>query len=233
MYNQDLRREGFVNPERNYDDEPERDLAMAVCSLVFGVAGILTGIFGIGFDVAALVMGIVVLRRRYFGKGFAIAGIITSALGFAATITLTVLICIAGGELKDELLTTITDYLYYYSDGGMFDDSEDDEEYVEDEEDLDGDYYTDEEDEYYDEEDEYYDEEEYTDEETGTDGSTDGETGGWSDSEYSDIEDSNTIDAADAFGDRSYNEIFSEEDASFDGEDIEETEDFDDTDTEE
>ena len=231
MYNQDLRREGFVNPERNYDDEPERDLAMAVCSLVFGVAGILTGIFGIGFDIAALVMGIVVLRRRYFGKGFAIAGIITSALGFAATITLTVLICIAGGELKDELISTITDYLYYYSDGGMFDDYEDDEDYFEDEEDLDGDLNTD-------DEDEYFDEEEYVDEDTGTDGSTDGEDDEWSDSEfadseYGDSESIDMIDAADAFGDRSYDEIFSDEDASFDGEDIEETEDFEDTDTEE
>ncbi len=220
MYNQDLRRGGFVNPERNYDDEPERDLAMAVCSLVFGVAGILTGIFGIGFDVAALVTGIVVLRRRYFGRGFAIAGIITSAVGIAATIALTVFICIAGGDLRDELISTITDYMYYYSDGGMFDDYEDsdfdEEDYTDEEE------YTDEEDsysedDYYEEdsysEDDYYEEETtedgsgdvYFEEETGTGVSTNDTTGAV------DSYEEDTINASEVLGNDAVNALFSEE----------------------
>ena len=231
MYNQDLKREGFVNPERNVDDEPEKDLAIAVCSLVFGVAGILTGFFGIGFDIAALVMGIVVLRRRYYGKGFAIAGIATSGVGIALTIALTIFICSIGGELKDDLISTITDYMYYYSDGGMFDDS--DADYYMEDEDMDEDYFIDEDE----SEDEYTDEEEPVEDGSAEDLLTDSRfsldgTGIDVPDDSFDIDDSDdtdTIDAEDAFGDESYSDIFSDDGGYYD----DDSDDEDDSDSEE
>ena len=231
MYNQDLRRGGFTNPERNYDDEPEKDLAMAVCSLVFGIVGILTGIFGLGFDIAALVMGIVVIRRWYYGRGFAIAGIITSAIGIISTIVLTILVFNAAGDLKDDLISTITDYLYYYTDGGMYDDY-DDEEYYDDEE-------------FYDEED--FDEdmsldEEYTDEEypediedsedlyMEEDISNDGGLDNADDGYYDESSDIDTIDAETVEGSEALNRLFSDETGY---EEVEVYDGSEDTDTEE
>ena len=212
MYNEDLRRGGYTNPERNYDDEPEKDLAMAVCSMVFGILGILTGIFGIGFDVAALVMGIVVLRRWYYGRGFAIAGIITSAVGFLSTIGLVIFIAVNGGELKDELIATVADYLYYYTDGGSFDDEEYDFDYD------------------YDEAgDEYFDDGSYEDEEYETEEYDDTEDG---DAEYYEDEADYEIDggyeeAPDILdgSNPDYNEVFSEGDEYDDSADYEDSAD--------
>ncbi|MBO6111891.1 MAG: DUF4190 domain-containing protein [Lachnospiraceae bacterium] len=148
--------DGYTNPERNLTGEKEKDMTLAILSLVFGIIAIFTSptVFGLGFSVPALVMAIVVLVRRYYGKGLAIAGLVTSVISILTTIAVTVLFVIFGHDLASDLMSTLVDYYYYYSEGGMFDDyGFEDDEYYEDE------YYDDE---YYD--DEYYEEDEYYDE---------------------------------------------------------------------
>ena len=112
---------GYVNQERNLYGEEKKDIIMAVLSLVFGITGILTSavLIGLSFDIAAIVLGIVVLKRRYYGKKLAIAGLITSGIGILLSIGVVVFLSIAARDLTGELIGTLVDYFYYYSDGGL------------------------------------------------------------------------------------------------------------------
>jgi len=123
---------GYVNQERNLYGEEEKDIIMAVLSLVFGIIGIVTSavFIGLSFDIAAIVLGIVVLKRRYYGKKLAIAGLITSGIGVLLSIAMIVFLSIAASDLTGELISTLVDYFYYYSEGGLEDNYYFDDEYT-------------------------------------------------------------------------------------------------------
>lgn len=65
------------------DDEPESPrLALSICSMVFGIIGLLLSCVWIGIFPAAigLLLGIIALATHH-SKGMAIAGVVTSAIG--------------------------------------------------------------------------------------------------------------------------------------------------------
>ena len=101
----------YRNPERNLTKEEEKDVAIAVTSLVFAIIGLLTTVFlvGLGFSLAAFVLAIIVLKRRYYGKGFAITGLVFSILSMFGGIGLAVFLFLNIGDVIGEMTTSLLD----------------------------------------------------------------------------------------------------------------------------
>ncbi len=97
----------FRNPERNIQNREEKDTALGVMCLVFGIIGLLSTcvLIGIGFDLAAFIMALVVIKRRYYGRGYAIAGLVLSIISFLTALIGTVLLILNIGSI----VTSVSD----------------------------------------------------------------------------------------------------------------------------
>ena len=86
---------------------------LSIASLVLGILGILTSLFGIGwlFGIAALVTGIIGLvqinNKGGGGKGMAIAGLVCGVLSFLIPIFVLVVLGPAIGNIFNSINSTL------------------------------------------------------------------------------------------------------------------------------
>ena len=101
------------NPERNTAGETEKDTAIAVAALVFGILSLLTAwlLGGIGFTTAALVCAGIVLKRKYYGKGYAVGGLVCAVISFFVRLALLIFLIVSAGRIAKEAGSYLTDGL--------------------------------------------------------------------------------------------------------------------------
>lgn len=91
------------------DDEPESPkLALSICSMVFGIIGLLLSCIWIGIVPAliGLILGIIALATHH-SKGMAIAGVVTSAIGIIIAAFILITGTAASSILEDQGLPSL------------------------------------------------------------------------------------------------------------------------------